>query len=521
MLGQSFGAWATSTPRGLVDSYGPEQSLSLAKMLPKPQYDTPPSTPPDAPDGTETAVVQACVRTRKGIVLRADVAKDSARVGSAAEGDALAVIELKRTASGTVRARTPAGWTTATTSAGKRLLATAEGVSEGELDGGGVLPLLSCSPRAVSINEPSPPPRQEQQPERAEPMSDLPDLPLDALTPPASDAFSRVYGPAVSPFLAEAGPVWSKKRCPDGPLGRGSLKPLKFISTKLLPMLAETFTFESSYKWIYDVEDGVDVRRTTMVLQLEHTDGSLSKLMCCATEPAAVKKARGGSRSAGTAHVEWELWRRAAPPASTAHERKLASATYGGAIVKFCAENLGTRVGDGECWSLAERSLVHAGAARPLGYSFGDEVGADEARAGDIVQFESARFEWVGMDGRQRWCTAGAAAEEEGCVHHTAVLEDVATRTRLALPELVPPSAAGASADDSGSDRSCRRGATATQEDDGLNLVLHVYQQNPKAVHRSVYRMEDLVSGSVKFFRPRRPAKRVMWPPHDLNLRRY
>ena len=106
-------------------------------------------------------------------------------------------------------------------------------------------------------------------------------------------------------------------------------------------------------------------------------------------------------------------------------------------------------------------------------------------------------------------------------MHHTAVLEDVATRTRLALPELVPPSAAGASADDSGSDRSCRRVATATQEDDGLNLVLHVYQQNPKAVHRSVYRMEDLVSGSVKFFRPRRPAERVMWPPHDLNPRRY
>ena len=107
-----------------------KESPSLSQMLPKPQWPTPPTTPPDAP--RSSAVVQACVSAANGVVLRADAAKDSAKVGTAAKGDALAVIQLKRTASGTVRARTPAGWTTAKTSAGRRLLATPEGVADEE-----------------------------------------------------------------------------------------------------------------------------------------------------------------------------------------------------------------------------------------------------------------------------------------------------------------------------------------------------------------------------------------------------
>lgn len=473
MLDQSFGAWATNTP----------QQDSLAKMLPKPQWATPPTTPPDAPGASLSsgAVVQVCVSASKGVVLRADVAKDSAKVGTAAKGDALAVIQLKRTASGTVRARTPAGWTTATTSAGKRLLSTREGVCEDELDGHCVLPLLSCSPRVVPT---------DIQPvgEQPTPRIDLPDLTADALTPPRSNTFSCVYGPATSGFLAALGPVWSKKRCPEGPLGRGVQQPARFISTKMLPMLPEVFNYETSYKWVVD-ETGV--RRTTMVLELEHDDTSLSKLLCYAEEPR--KKARGD------ACVRWELWRRAARPDSTPHERKLASAKYGGTILAFCADSIGKRVGNGECWTLAERALIHAGAARPVGFKFGDEVTAEELRPGDVVQFESARFEWEDVSGQQKWCTAGAATSEEGCIHHTAVLENAEISPRRFLPEIGPH--AGAETQLSGASE-----LTA-------GLVLHVYQQNPKAVHRSTYLMEHLVSGTVKFFRPR-GAERVAWPSH-------
>ena len=52
-----------------------KESPSLSQMLPKPQWPTPPTTPPDAPS---SAVVQACVSAAKGVVLRADAAKDSA-----------------------------------------------------------------------------------------------------------------------------------------------------------------------------------------------------------------------------------------------------------------------------------------------------------------------------------------------------------------------------------------------------------------------------------------------------------
>merc|ERR1711939_726330 len=105
------------------------------------------------------------------------------------------------------------------------------------------------------------------------------------------------YGPAPSSFLAELGPVWSKKRCPEGPLGRGTQQPLRFISTRMLPMLPEVFNYETTYKWVLD-ESGT--RRTTMVMELEHVDASLSKMMCYAEEPR--KKSRDDAR------VKWELW---------------------------------------------------------------------------------------------------------------------------------------------------------------------------------------------------------------------
>ena len=98
-------AWSTDTPRSVEME---STALLLTKMLPQAQY-------PEAAarsGSPRKAIVQASVCARKGLVLRADAAKESARVGTVTAGAQLAVFQLARTRSGTVRALTPAGWAT-------------------------------------------------------------------------------------------------------------------------------------------------------------------------------------------------------------------------------------------------------------------------------------------------------------------------------------------------------------------------------------------------------------------------
>ena len=57
---------------------------------------------------------------------------------------------------------------------------------------------------------------------------------------------------------------------------------------------------------------------------------------------------------------------------------------------------MGKQVGNGECWTLAHNALAAAGAKRPgqeLGvYVFGTAVALQDARAGDILQFQNVKF---------------------------------------------------------------------------------------------------------------------------------
>jgi len=62
-------------------------------------------------------------------------------------------------------------------------------------------------------------------------------------------------------------------------------------------------------------------------------------------------------------------------------------------IVAFAVNNLGRRVGDGECWTLAAEALKQSGAQPPRGYVFGRAISLKEASPGDILQFKTARFE--------------------------------------------------------------------------------------------------------------------------------
>lgn len=63
------------------------------------------------------------------------------------------------------------------------------------------------------------------------------------------------------------------------------------------------------------------------------------------------------------------------------------------AIVEFCRLNEGRKVGDGECWTLANEAFKATGKTRPGGASriWGREVNykSEGVRPGDIVEFEN------------------------------------------------------------------------------------------------------------------------------------
>jgi hypothetical protein len=68
-------------------------------------------------------------------------------------------------------------------------------------------------------------------------------------------------------------------------------------------------------------------------------------------------------------------------------------------VLQFAREHEGKKVGDGECWTLADLALKAAGANRPGtgaygGFVFGRELKAGEkVLPGDVIQFRKARFQ--------------------------------------------------------------------------------------------------------------------------------
>lgn len=66
------------------------------------------------------------------------------------------------------------------------------------------------------------------------------------------------------------------------------------------------------------------------------------------------------------------------------------------AIVEYCRRNNGRKVGDGECWTLANEAFKATGKRRPGADNrvWGSEVNykSEGVRPGDIVEFQSALF---------------------------------------------------------------------------------------------------------------------------------
>ncbi|RYD18310.1 MAG: CHAP domain-containing protein [Verrucomicrobiaceae bacterium] len=82
-------------------------------------------------------------------------------------------------------------------------------------------------------------------------------------------------------------------------------------------------------------------------------------------------------------------------------------------LVEYCRVNDGRKVGDGQCWSLANEAFKATGKTRPGGSIrvWGSEVNYKSAgvQPGDILEFESATF----VDGGRRFTTGP---------NHTAVV---------------------------------------------------------------------------------------------------
>ena len=106
------------------------------------------------------------------------------------------------------------------------------------------------------------------------------------------------------------------------------------------------------------------------------------------------------------------------------------SASLGQQVVQFARDKIGRKVGDGECFALADKALRNAGAATAEDFCTigsdtdyvwsSQEENISDAQAGDILQFRdfSVRRDIEKPDGSSSWQT-------EGRPHHTAVIESV------------------------------------------------------------------------------------------------
>jgi hypothetical protein len=109
------------------------------------------------------------------------------------------------------------------------------------------------------------------------------------------------------------------------------------------------------------------------------------------------------------------------------------SASIAQEVMAFITQRMGTRHGDGECYTLADDALKKAGAKSAADYGkitedadyvWGTAVKLTEVKAGDFVQFRNYRYErtikTTNPDGS--WSEKD---DKKGRPHHTAIVEQV------------------------------------------------------------------------------------------------
>ncbi len=93
-------------------------------------------------------------------------------------------------------------------------------------------------------------------------------------------------------------------------------------------------------------------------------------------------------------------------------------------IYEYARDRLGTKVGNGQCWTLANNALVHAGARPPAQaslYVWGTEVPLGQLARGNIIQFTRYTVRIEQADGSWQELTRGDANSPR----HTAIVETV------------------------------------------------------------------------------------------------
>lgn len=111
---------------------------------------------------------------------------------------------------------------------------------------------------------------------------------------------------------------------------------------------------------------------------------------------------------------------------------KVSTASMADQIVAYARRQAGQKVGDGECFALADRALKNAGAksasayctvAPDVDYIWGDAVSPADVRAGDIIQFRDYRFDREVVTQQSGGGSDTVTDFQERTPHHTAIVE--------------------------------------------------------------------------------------------------
>ena len=150
-----------------------------------------------------------------------------------------------------------------------------------------------------------------------------------------------------------------------------------------------------------------------VVCRMRGRDAQVEFALLRAPGPAAGRKpAAGGSRRPTPRGSDKPLWKGTATLARTDLAALPDVPDLNLKVLEFAREHVGQKVGNGECWTLANDALKAAGAKGADGYTFGRELRDGEpALPGDIVQFTSVRLEHANGS----WQTLGHP-------NHTAVV---------------------------------------------------------------------------------------------------
>lgn len=156
-----------------------------------------------------------------------------------------------------------------------------------------------------------------------------------------------------------------------------------------------------------------------------------------------------------------------APPEGFALSFALAEETspLNAAMLKFCYDVYGSKVGDGQASSLALVSLEAIGAAPARSTGFGDPVDMFSLRPGDIIQFSWCKFKGLLGDGGGHYVAFAGDASTRGA--HTAIVFQV--------------------------------------QRPGMSMVcLEQNISSATGVRHSTYRLDDMIEGSIQGYRPRK-----------------